>query len=112
MLLIIKYCTGGGSFYQENIGHNCPVNRVIADTTTCVIALQEFGLTVINLSVNRLDRPAGCYWQPGGRGFFNRKVIPSSSQQNKFGLRGGLCRNTKGNNYQNKNATDCIMMHS
>ena len=63
---------------------------------TCENAIRSLGLILENLNVNaKIFRPAGCYWQSGGKGFFNtnKKSLtdPSLTDPNSFSNRGGVC---------------------
>ena len=74
------------------------MDTIITSRDTCENALQSLELTPLNLDVNNNNRPAGCYWKPGGNGFFNYVVDPSLTDPNSFGERGGVCR-TIGKNF-------------
>ena len=69
---------------------------MIISQATCENALRSLGLGLENLDVNaKVNRPAGCYWGSGGKGFFNRNskslADPSLTNPNSFSNRGGVC---------------------
>ena len=78
-------------YHKENIGHNCPADKIIATADKCEDALKVLRLNPLNLNVNQIDRPAGCYWRSDGNGYFNHVFNPLSTDTNAFGNRGGVC---------------------
>ena len=78
-------------YEKEGVGNNCPKDVLITSQGTCEHALRSLGLNRTNLLVNGNNRPAGCYWKPGGKGFFNHNVNPTLTDPKLFHTRGGVC---------------------
>ena len=84
----------GGEYTVVEFGLNCMPDTIIDNRVTCVDALQQLGITIAELNVNKTDRPAGCYWKSGYYGFFNSMVNTTLTEPSLFGDRGGVCRGT------------------
>ena len=84
----------GGEYTVVEFGLNCMPGTIIDNRVTCVDALQQLGITIDKLDVNKTDRPAGCYWKSGYYGFFNSVVNTTLTEPSLFGERGGVCRGT------------------
>ena len=81
-----------GEYTIAKFGLNCLPDAVIKDKYTCVKALQQLGISVRNLNVNKTERPAGCYWSSGYEGYFNAVVNTTLTEPISFGERSGVCK--------------------
>ena len=89
-LVICIFCIEN-QYRKEEVGHNCPRNKIIKSADKCENALKWLGLRPLHFDVNQRNRPAGCYWRSNGNGYFNHIFDPSSTNTNEFGNRGGVC---------------------
>ena len=98
-LILLKICITNlicifgieNQYHKENVGQNCPKNRIITSVEKCEDALRVLGLKPFNLNTNQVSRPAGCYWRSDGTGNFNHMINPFSTNKSAFGNRGGIC---------------------
>ena len=86
-------------FRKEGVGHNCPTTEIIENRAECAVALKALGIDQTDLHIDQANRPAGCYWKTGLKGYFNSIVDPSSTDPTLFGDRGGVCNNV-GKNHE------------
>ena len=84
-----------GEYTIAKFGLNCLPDAVIKDKYKCVEALQQLGISVRNLNVNKTERPAGCYWSSGYEGYFNAVVNTTLTEPSLFGERSGVCNSTE-----------------
>ena len=87
------FTVNAAEFWKSGTGENCPRGNVVTKETICQLAALPLGLEYKN-DINRVDRPAGCYWYEGSsnRAFLNVVVDPSNTNTGAFGNRGGICQ--------------------
>ena len=68
-------------WYTTARGSNCPINDVIMDSASCIIASEELGLTCTAGCVGRrkTTRPAGCHYLESHHSYLNGQTLPSET---------------------------------